>query len=262
MTTLAADVAGIGLIGPGLSGWQAAAAALAGAAPYLPGPTVIPQAERLPAAERRRTGQTVRLALAAGLEAARDAGLDPAALPTVFASSGSDGPNCHEICVTLASQERALSPTRFHNSVHNAAAGYWGIATGATPAACVLSAYDGSFGAGLLEALAQVVLAASPVLLIAHDTPYVPPLSAVRRIPHAFAVALVLAPPAGTGARRICAQLTQQPASRLADPQLEALRAAVPAARSLPLLTLLAGRKRGQVVLDYLEDPRLGLTVE
>ena len=50
----------------------------------------------------------------------------------------------------------SISPTRFHNSVHNAAAGYWGIATGATAAANALCAYDASFGAGLLEALTQV----------------------------------------------------------------------------------------------------------
>ena len=100
----------------------------------------------------------VKLALAAGLEATRQAGADPAQLPAIFTSSGGDGQNCHEICQALASAERQLSPTRFHNSVHNAAAGYWSIATGATPASNALCAYDASFAAGLLEALTQVAI--------------------------------------------------------------------------------------------------------
>jgi hypothetical protein len=216
----------------------------------------------LPPAERRRTGQTVRLALAAGLEAVGHAGVDAAVLPTVFASSGGDGANCHEICLTLAGSDRALSPTRFHNSVHNAAAGYWGIATGATAPANVLCAYDGTFGAGLLEALAQVALEERAVLLVAYDTAYVEPLATVRPIPDAFAVALVLAPAGTHAGPRIRAQLTGEAAGGLFDPSLERLRAAVPAARSLPLLELLARQTPGAVVLDYLEDPRLGLMVE
>jgi hypothetical protein len=262
MTTLAAHVAGVGLIGPGIASWPVAIAVLSGEVPYQGTPTVIPQVALLPAAERRRTGHMVRLALAAGLEAVRHAGLDPALLPTAFASSGSDGQNFHEICTTLASGERALSPTRFTNSVHNAAAGYWGIATGATAPTSVLCAYDGSFGAGLLEALTQVALEARPVLLVAHDTPYPEPMNSKRPLPDCLAVALVLAPERGAaGLGRVSAQLTSERASALADPALEALRAAIPAARCLPLLTLLAKRTPGAVVLDYLAGLQLHLTV-
>ena len=89
-------------------------------------------------------GAVVKLALAVGLEACAHAGAIPARLPAVFTSSGGDGRNCHEICAALASAERLISPTRFHNSVHNAAAGYWGIATGAprprTPSAPTMRA--------------------------------------------------------------------------------------------------------------------------
>ena len=53
----------------------------------------------------------------------------------VFASGDADGENLHHILESLATPEHEVSPTRFHNSVHNAAAGYWNIATGArTPA--------------------------------------------------------------------------------------------------------------------------------
>ena len=49
-----------------------------------------------------------------------------------------------------------ISPTRFHNSVHNAAAGYWTIGAGCMQATTALSAYDATFAEGLLEALAQL----------------------------------------------------------------------------------------------------------
>jgi hypothetical protein len=42
---------------------------------------------------------------------------------------------------------------------------------------------------------------------------------------------------------------------------LEALRVGNPAARSLPLLAALARQQVGTVVLDYLDDLRLTLTI-
>ena len=262
MTALAACVDGVGLVGPGIADWPAAARLLTGEAPWVRAPTQLPKLECLPSAERRRTGTVVRLALAAGLEATARAGVDAATLPAVFTSSGGDGENCHEICQVLASAERQLSPTRFHNSVHNAAAGYWGIATGATAASNALCAYDASFGAGLLEALTQVVIERTAVLLIAHDASYPEPMRSARPIPDAFAVALMLAPQRGAASlARLVTSLTDAPADRMPEAALENLRVSIPAARSLPLLRSLARRTAGRVVLDYLDGRRLAVEV-
>jgi len=259
---LTAWVEGVGLVGPGLADWPAAAQVLAGTAAYEPRRTVLPPLECLPAAERRRTGRIVRLALAAGLEATARAEADAALLPAVFSSSGGDGENCHEICQVLAGADRQISPTRFHNSVHNAAAGYWGIATGATAASNALCAYDASFGAGLLEALVQSRIEETPVLLIAYDADYPEPMRSVRPIPDAFAVALLLAPRARPKSlAQLTVDLSAESAERLADPQLEALRAQVPAARGLPLLRRMARSERAMVVIDYLEKLRLRIEV-
>src|SRR5205085_5133320 len=115
-----------------------------------------PSVDALPAAERRRTGAVIRLALTTGLQALANGGLSAAEVMTVFTSSGGDGQVIHEICEALASAHREVSPTRFHNSVHNAPAGYWGIATRSHAASTSLCAFDWSFAAGLLEACAQV----------------------------------------------------------------------------------------------------------
>ena len=259
---LTAWVESVGLLGPGLPDWPAAVEVLAGRTPYVSQPTVIPPLQCLPPAERRRTGKVVRLALTVGLEAVARAGADAAALPAVFSSSGGDGENCHEICQALAGAERQISPTRFHNSVHNAASGYWGIATGATPASNALCAYDASFAAGLLESLVQLRVDETPVLLIAYDADYPEPIRSARPIPDAFGVALLLKPAAGAGAvARLTAHLSTAPAEALPDPQLEALRLQVPAARSLPLLRALTGMEPRTVVIDYLEPQRLEIEV-
>ena len=43
-----------------------------------------------------------------------------------------------------------ISPTQFHNSVHNAAAGYWHIAAGSAAPSLSVGGHDGAFAAGLL----------------------------------------------------------------------------------------------------------------
>jgi hypothetical protein len=260
--SLTGYIEGVGLLGPGLGSWRSAVPALAGEAPWQPAATVIPNLTCLPSAERRRTGVPVRIALTVGLEATAHAGVDPAALPAIFTSSGGDGQNLHEICSALASGERQLSPTRFHNSVHNAPSGYWGIATGATPASNALCAHDGSFGAGLLEALTQATVEQRTVLLVAYDAQYPEPLNAVRPIADAFAVALVLAPQRNPAAlARLEVRLSHAPADTLPPPELEQLRRRIPAARCLPLLTHLAQRSPGPVMLEYLSPLNLSVQV-
>jgi hypothetical protein len=252
---LAARIEGVGLVGPGLASWAAGRDALAGRAPYAAKPTILPAAESLPATERRRAGKSVKLSLAAGLEAAAQAGRAPRDLVAIFTSSSGDGENCHSICETLASDDRMISPTRFHNSVHNAPAGYWGIATGAMRPADCLAAFDASFGAGLLEALTRLAAdPAQPVLVIAYDAPYPEPLNGVRPIADSFAVALVLAAPHdSTRGPLLEVDLRRAPAQSLDDAALERVRREIPSARALPLLVLLARDAPGEATLDYLD---------
>ncbi|MGH8137384.1 MAG: beta-ketoacyl synthase chain length factor [Steroidobacteraceae bacterium] len=262
MTRLGAHIEGIGLLGPGLEGWIRGAALLTDSATYTPQATVLPVPDGLPPAERRRMGRVVKLALAVGLEATSSAAADPVTLPAVFASSGADGNNCHEICQALALEERQLSPTRFHNSVHNAAAGYWSIATGATAPSNALCAFDASFTAGLLEALTQVQVHQTRVLLVAYDAQYPPPLHVKRPIPDAFGVGFVLAPQAGAGAiAQIAVSISDAPADRMSDPRFESLRKSIPAARSLPLLYRIARREPARVMLDYLDGRTVAVEV-
>lgn len=258
---LSGYVDGVGLLGPGLPDWPAAASVLRAQVPFVRSATVLPVPLLLSGAERRRVSPLVKLTLTAGLEACAAAQVDAATLPAVFTSSGGDGANCHEICSVLAG-DRQISPTRFHNSVHNAASGYWGIATHATAASNALCAFDASFGAGLLEALCQAAVEQCRVLLIAYDAPYPEPLRSTRPIPDAFALALVLAAQrSDRSLARIGVALSEAAATAMSDAALEELRSSIPAARSLPFLDLLARADTGEVMLDYLETARLAMWV-
>jgi len=255
-------VEGVGLRGPGFDGWASSHEVLAGKALYQPQKTTFAVPELLPAAERRRSSDITRLSLATMLEAISAAKLEAASLPSVFTSSGGDGQNCHAINEMLASEDREISPTRFHNSVHNAASGYCSIATGAMAPSSALCAYDGSFGAGLLEALTQVAVDNTRCVLVACDTGYPEPLHSVRKIYDALGIALVLSPEQGAHSiAKITVSMTDAEADQLEDTVLEALRLSIPAARGLPLLHMLALKQPGKVVLEYLGSTRLAVAI-
>jgi hypothetical protein len=261
-SSLTVYIEGIGLLGPGLAGWPSGRVILAGTQTYESHQTLIPPPELLPAAERRRASDIVKLTLATSSEAVAMAKREAANLPSVFSFSNGDGVNCHTLCEMLASNDRQISPTRFHNSVHNAAAGYWSIAMGAMATSSVLCAYDASFGAGLLEAMTQVAVDHTCCVLMTSDTTYPEPMRSKRPIPDNFGIALVLAPePSARAIASITLTLTHDAADKLENAALETLRLAIPSARGLPLLRAVAVEKPAHVVLDYLDDMRLALEV-
>ena len=243
---------GVGLLGPGLADWAQGAALLRQG--YVSAPTAVPAPQLLPATERRRAGTVVKASIVVADAAVAAAGLQAALLPTVFTSSTGDPTNCHLLCEALAQPERLVSPTRFTNSVHNAAAGYWHIALHSRAPSTSLAAHDASFAAGLLEAAVQCLAAQTPVLLVACDVPYPEPLHTLRPLADVFAVALVLGPVAASGAgpgfdagagpllelRSIGSGMADDDSTACAEPALEALRRGIPAARALPLLVALA----------------------
>jgi hypothetical protein len=262
VSALAVAIESLALLGPGLPDWESARAVLRGERPYVHAPTAAPVPALLPTNERRRSGLAVKIALAVGAAALAPGARDAARVDTVFASSAADGDTCHAICEQLAGAERLISPTRFHNSVHNAPSGYWSIATRCMAPSTSLCAHDASFGAGLLEACAFLHAHGRPVLLVAYDTPYPEPLLAKRPVRDAFGLALLLAPQAGARAlAHLELTLTDAAPDALADAGLEALRRRMPTARCLPLLGLLARGARGAAVIEYLGGPQLALQV-
>jgi hypothetical protein len=258
-------ILGIGLLSAGLEGWSIGREVLAGTRPFDPHTVPEPEAALLPANERRRSSDCVRWAVQVAHEAIGQSGLDPRDVATVFASSGGEMDVLDRLCKTLVTEERLVSPTLFHQSVHNTAAGYWGIATSCQQSSTALSCYDDSCAAGLLEAVTYACIEEQPVLFVAYDLPAPSPLNAARPIGPAFATALVFTP--FTERTFATADVTLMAAagrdvSRMAQGSFEQLRIENPAARLLPVLQSLAAGRRGVINLNLLDDQRLIVEVE
>jgi hypothetical protein len=192
---MAADTAyieGVGIWSDRLPGWNAARRILRAETAAPDEDCQRPSPDLLPPNERRRAPDTVAISLAVGSEACAHAQRDPSTLPSVFASTYGDLAVTDYMCKTLASTPELVSPTRFHNSVHNAAAGYWAIATGSMRPYTAISADRYSFGNGLLEALVQAKSNAESVVFVAYDIAAQGPLADVVSSAGRFGCALVL----------------------------------------------------------------------
>ncbi|MGQ0586881.1 MAG: beta-ketoacyl synthase chain length factor [Gammaproteobacteria bacterium] len=250
-----------GVIAPGLAGWAAAAPVLRGQAPYAPAEIPSTAPELLPANERRRASASVRLAFVAAEDAVRGSSRAPADLASVFATSEADTAILHRLCTALAQQQRVLSPTDFHNSVHNAAAGYWSIATACRQPSASISAWDATFTAGLLET-AALVHETGGALLVCYDIIPPGPLHAARPLAAACAAALVLTRERGPRTlARLEIERGDGAESRMDDNGLEHLRIGNPAGRALPLLRALALAAPGAVTVAGAGSSRFRIAV-
>ena len=207
----------------------------------LPDKNKGPAAAVLSANERRRAPECVRLAVEVAGQAVAMSGRDPATMPCVFASSHGDQAITDYMCTTLAEAPEQLSPTRFHNSVHNAPVGYWTIATGCHAPSTAVAAQRATFGAGLLEAVSQVLADQQAVLLVCSDTAGSGPLAEVTGCRQSFGCALVLAPAATSSSMvALDLELLDDPADTPLPEPLASWRDGNPSATSLALLAALA----------------------
>jgi hypothetical protein len=240
--TLTVHIEGIGWCSPGLAGWNAARDMLRqGAMPATTGDAKgAPML--LPPNERRRAPDIVQLACDVAGQACTMAGHVAADLPCVFATMHGDHAITENMCLTLATHPLELSPTRFHNSVLNAAAGYWTVATHCHAASNAVSASGGSFAAGLFEAAVEAHADDRPTLFAAYDSSGGGALADTMRLETTYGIALVLNPRRGP---RALASLrlrhdggTESPAPAVTGAPFEA---------ALPLFCLIASGRAGQV---------------
>ena len=246
-------VDGIGFWAAGLPNFAALRGCFRGD-PVLTDAPVKPAPSMLAAAEKRRAPDSVLLALEVATQACSAAARDPRELPSVFTCTYGDLAITDHMCSTLASAPTQLSPTKFHNSVHNAAAGYWGIASGSTTPTTALSAGPHSFGAGLLEATMQLQADDDSVLLVAYDIASPPVLNQVASSTALFGAALVLSNRRSAHSVATIDMFIEHgsapSAAIFSSPLLQQLYTANPMASCLPLLVALAGAPQPAVILS------------
>jgi len=259
--TIDVVIEGVGLWSPELPGWSASRPVLRGevqpsASAARPSPSLLAPNER------RRAPDSVLLAFEIAQQACAMAAREPGSMPAVFASAWGDLAINDYLCATLVQSALDLSPTKFHNSVHNAPAGYWAIATGCMASTSAISAGPATFGAGLLEAAVLAAAEDTPVLFAAYDIAAVGPLADVIQTRRALGIALVLAPRRSRAGAAVRLRVGSAPAAELAPDGavLHALHCDNPAAYGLPLLTALALGDERTLVLPA--GPRANLNLE
>lgn len=211
-------------------------------------PKVMPDPQLIPAPLRRRASLTTRIAITAASAACQQARVDVAQLPSVFASVGGEMQVTDALCRLLPKADELLSPTQFHNSVHNTTAGYWAILNHCQAPNTALAALDDTFAMGLLEAWVQLQVTAGEVLLVCYDETWpqylAPPLGQF-----ACASAWVLSTDRQQALGAITVPISQQGTISV-DPQWSALVDVAPAVAALPLLCALHNGQQGLVPLN------------
>lgn len=194
----------------------------------------------IPAMLRRRSSQAMQLAFSAASEVCAQTGRLPADLPAIFASVAGEIQTTDQICTELAKPDGLISPSAFHNSVQNTAAGYWSIAQHCTQAASALAAGQDTFAMALLEAWCQLACQGGELLVVCYDESW-PGYLAPGSSQPAFATALILA-----------ADVVESSIARLGKPQQQsvdfpaqwkALADGMPVLAAIPLLDWLVNRE-------------------
>jgi hypothetical protein len=264
----ALDVAvqGIAFWASRLPGWDLARAVIRGSQPPPSAAAGRPAAALLAPTERRRAPDTVALALEVAQRACEAAGESPQTLPAIFASTHGELAISDYMCATLATTPLLISPIKFHNSVHNAAAGYWSIGTGSYASYTALSAFRYTFAAGLLEAATQVVCDQRSVLYVACDVEAKGAMATIAPSRGLLGVALVLGLHSRPGLPRLRLQLDAAENARatLARSPAAELVAENVLAPCLPLIESLAldrGSGVDSVVLELSHRTALRVTV-
>jgi len=204
----------------------------------------------IPTAMRRRTSMTTRMAITAASLACQQAQVDGATLSSVFASLGGEIQVTDALCRLLPDDNELLSPTQFHNSVHNTTAGYWSILNHCQAPATAIAAADDTFAMGLIESCSQMQQSgATDSLLVCYDELWPDYLAApIGEV--AFACAFVLS--GHPDQALACFSLPQRVVmdEYKLEPQWVHLAKSAPAAAAIPLLSALYNNKVGQVSLN------------
>jgi hypothetical protein len=249
------DIASIGIWGPGFANWQEFSNGLSSG--FSEGtselkPTVISPRER------RRAPQSVKLAAEVMQQACATAALDPTTIATVFSSSMGDMDITDYMCDIVGKTPRGMSPTKFHNSVHNAASGYWSIATQSHQAATAISAFGFTASMAFVEAAIQTVEEKLPVLVVCQEMKAPTPFREICPSSTSFSTALLLTPDGfGTKPLAHCEFSIDEKSARWPSlpTDLQSELTDNFGARLLPLLAAIAQDKATSGSLQCLEFP-------
>jgi hypothetical protein len=150
-----------------------------------------PMATLLEGPLRRRATPLTRMAVEVFQQVTIDADCDPGSIPTVWATAHGEHSPAIKLLGMMQQGEGKLSPTHFHNSVHNTAGGYASIATGNVAPSTTFTGGPELVASSLLEAWCLLDSSGSDVALVIADEALKPPFEQVVD-PAPLAIAFLL----------------------------------------------------------------------
>lgn len=209
-----------------------------------------PASALLPAALKRRSSLLTRMAIEALAQAAASGGADLATVPTVWGSAYGEIDTTIAMLEMMREPDGLPSPTRFHNSVHNTAAGTASIAGKNRAMSTSLAAGRQTVAMGLLEAIALLGERGGDAVLVLFDEPPPAPFAPVPAWP-ALAVAFHLSAERRPTSRIALAELRRGGAGALPMAEPYAFH---PCAPALGLLEAVVNKEQQSVPLSHQAD--------
>lgn len=212
-------------------------------------PSVDIDKSLIPAGMRRRTSLTTRMAITAASLACEKASVEQQQISSIFASLGGEIQITDALCRLLPDENELLSPTQFHNSVHNTTAGYWSILSKCQAPTTAIAAADDTFAMGLIEAYSQLQQDGGDRLLVCYDELW-PQYLAAPIGQTALACAFILSCSPEHAIASITVPSTQQSNDAKLDGAWVGLAKSAPAAVAVPLLQALQVEQTNTVALN------------
>jgi hypothetical protein len=238
-------VRGIGLWTPGFSNpeaWcrgQSDSEVTKADAPILEGPL------------RRRASALTRISVDVFGQATRAAGVDIHSIPTIWATAHGEHATAIKLLEMMIRGEGKVSPTQFHNSVHNTPSAYASISCGNASASSTLTGGPELVSSALLEAFCHLDTGTQEIVVVLGDEPLHAPFDRAD-MPAPLAVAFCLSVhdrDAGEGehAGVVLSNLRRE---ELTDTQPDKRLGGLYVSAGLPLLEHIVARRPGVIPLE------------
>jgi hypothetical protein len=255
----------IGFAGSGFSNWSHAKAILNQQEQINPNQPDQYKITILKPNEARRTSTAIKIALQSAEESLSQSSFQADQLYSVFVSPDGDPNILQLICQELSTADKFVSPIQFHNSVHNAPAGYWSIGHQSTQGINSIACGDCSVSGALIEAKSLLTMGEIAVLIVCFDIKSPSPLDSARGIKYSLATSMIVTEQ--PNADSLCSvALNLEPAestciTTMENPQLESMRDDSSSFRGLPLFKILSEQSSAKVVLPYSSSKSLHINL-
>ena len=131
----------------------------------------LAEAKMLEGPLKRRASPLTRISVEVFDQATRRAGVDPFAIPTIWATAHGEHGTAIKLLKMMLRGDGKVSPTHFHNSVHNTASGYASIAGGNPAASTTLAGGPELVASSLLEAFCHLASGTREIAVVVADEP-------------------------------------------------------------------------------------------